>query len=326
MSLPVLRPSSEEIRAAYEAGVTGYIAERRALIHPFVRDTYSLRSSLKIHREALGEDIWRGPTNVLMTVPQLAIEVGAAGASRLGWRQASQSLRAQRLQVDTVGGREVTWRVMTQFLELPYESPDGRISHKDALGEAIFRQPPFPALLAPLDQALSERRDPEALRQWLTQSLTHYVDSRSHAAELANAMLASAVGAMLFKQWTPGAASLGPLLAHAVAQKTTPLWLPFGGKLMGLLPASLAASVPMATTAGATLGLLGIGALVASFSGIVTDPVQARIGLHHYRLRRLVERMERSLLGQEKASYSLPDRYAARLFDILDLARSFKTA
>lgn len=326
MSLPILSPSQGEMRAAYEAGVACYIAERRRRIHPFVRETYSLRSSLKLHRNALGEDIWRGPANVLMTVPQLAVEVGAAGATRLGWRRASERLRAQRLQVDTVGGREVTWRVMTEFLELPYESPDGRVSHKDALSEAILRQPPFPALLAPFEQAVAEQQDPEALRLWLTESLTHYVDSRSHAAELANAMLASAVGVFLFKQWTPGAASLGPLLAQAVAQKTAPLWLPLGGKLIGILPASLAASAPMVATAGATLGLLGIGALLASFSGIVTDPIQARVGLHHYRLRRLVNRMERSLLGQDQASYTLPDRYAARLFDILDLARSFKTA
>ncbi|MEQ8653605.1 MAG: hypothetical protein RIC87_14170 [Kiloniellales bacterium] len=326
MSLPILSPSQGEMRAAYEAGVASYIAERRRRIHPFVRETYSLRSSLKLHRNALSEDIWRGPANVLMTVPQLAVEVGAAGATRLGWRRASERLRAQRLQVDTVGGREVTWRVMTEFLELPYESPDGRVSHKDALSEAILRQPPFPALLAPFEQAVAEQQDPEALRLWLTESLTHYVDSRSHAAELANAMLASAVGVLLFKQWTPGAASLGPLLAQAVAQKTAPLWLPLGGKLIGILPASLAASAPMVATAGATLGLLGIGALLASFSGIVTDPIQARVGLHHYRLRRLVNRMERSLLGQDQASYTLPDRYAARLFDILDLARSFKTA
>ncbi len=326
MTLPIPRPSDAEIRAAYEAGVSSYIAERRRMIPAFVRETYGLRGSLKIHGQALGEDIWRGPANVLMTVPQLAVDLGAAGASQLGWQRASQGLRAQRFQVDTVAGREVTWRVMTQFLELPYESPDGRVSHKDALSEAILRQPPFPALLAPLDNALAEQRDPEALRLWLTDSLTHYVDSRSHAAELANAMLASAVGALAFKQWTPGAASLGPLLAQAVAQKAAPLWLPVGGKLMGLLPASLAASAPMVATAGATLGLLGIGALVASFSGILTDPVQARLGLHQYRLRRLLGRMERSLLGQEKSAYRLPDRYAARLVDLLDLARSFKTA
>ncbi|MEO1190292.1 MAG: DUF6635 family protein [Pseudomonadota bacterium] len=326
MSLPIISPEKGEIRAAYEAGVAAYVAERHERMDAFVQTTYSLRGSYAIHRDALKEDYWRGPANVLMTVPQLAVEVGAAGASRMGWRQASDSLRKRRLQVDTVGGREVTWRLMTEFLELPYESPDGRVSHKDALAEAILRQPPFPALLAPLDQAVEQKPDREALRAWLVDSLTHYVDSRSHAAELVNALLASAAGALLFKQFTPGAASLGPLLAQAVAQKTAPLWLPFGGKIMGLLPASLVATAPAAATAGATIGLLGIGALLASFSGLLTDPLQARVGLHHYRLRRLLNRLERSLLGHEQASYRLPDRYAARLFDILDLARSFKTA
>lgn len=325
MSLPIPLPSQAELRAAYEAGVKAYVEERRQRIDPFVRETFSLAGSYAIHRQGIREDLWRGPANVLTTVPQLALQVGAAGASRLGWRRASENLRRQRLQVDTLGGREIAWRVMTGFLELPFESPDGRVSHRDALSEAILRQPPFPALLAPLEEAARRQRDPEALRLWLTESLSHYVESRSHAAELVNALLASATGALLFQQWTPGAASLGPLLAQAVAQKAAPLWLPLGGKLMGLLPASLAATAPAAATAGATLGLLGVGAFLAAFSGIVTDPVQARLGLHHYRLRRLLERMERSLLGHDKAVYRLPDRYAARLFDVLDLARSFKT-
>ncbi len=326
MTLPIPVPTDRELRAAYEAGVKHYIAERRRRIDPFVRDTYSLRSSLAIHRQSLHQDFWRGPANVLTTVPQLALEVGAAGASQLGWRQASHRLRQQRWQVDTLAGQEVVWRLMTRFLELPYQSADGRVSHKDALSEAVLSQPPFPALLLPLHRAADDRRDPEALKLWLTDSLSHYVDSRSHAAELVNAALASAAGAMLFKQWTPGAMSLGPLLAQAVAQKTAPLWLPFGGQLMGLLPASLTATAPLAASAGASLGLLGLGALIASFSGILTDPIQARVGLHHYRLRRMVNRLERSLLGQDNASYRLPDRYAARLVDLLDLARSFKTA
>ncbi|MBC6404731.1 MAG: hypothetical protein GDA41_03225 [Rhodospirillales bacterium] len=324
-------PTPQELRAAYRAGVARYIGERRRKITPFVRETYSLRSSLALHREALREDFWRAPTNVMLAVPQLAMDIGAAGASRLGWRQASEGLRRRRLPLDTAAGRALTWRVMTRFLELPFESPDGRVSTKDALGEAILREPPFPALLAPLDAALAGHRDPEALQRWLTDALTHYAESRTHAADLTNALLAGTAGALFFKQFTPGAISLGPLLTQAIAQKMAPLWLPLGGKLMGLLPASLlsgslAASVPAAATAGTTLGLLGIAAVVASCSGIVTDPLQARLGLHRYRLRRLIDRMERSLLGQEQAAYSLPDRYAARLLDLLDLARSFKTA
>ena len=93
-----------------------------------------------------------------------------------------------------------------------------------------------------------------------------------------------------------------------------------GGKKVKKKPGA-----PMAATAGATVGLLGIGALLASFSGILTDPIQARVGLHHYRLRRMVSRLERSLLGHDRAGYQLPDRYAARLVDLVDLARSFKT-
>jgi hypothetical protein len=61
-------------------------------------------------------------------------------------------------------------------------------------------------------------------------------------------------------------------------------------------------------------------ALVATFMGLITDPVQQLLGLHRRRLERLVGTLERIALGESDASLSLPDPYIARATDLVDVA------
>ena len=56
-------------------------------------------------------------------------------------------------------------------------------------------------------------------RQRLQEKINTYMQSRTAAAELANNVVLASAGATLFKQLTPGALSLGPVLAGAVAQQ-----------------------------------------------------------------------------------------------------------
>jgi len=74
--------------------------------------------------------------------------------------------------------------------------------------------------------------------------------------------------------------------------------------------------------AGVTGGLLGAGAIMAAFAGIVTDPVQRRLGLHQRRLVRLVDHLEATLRGESDKAYEIRDLYVARLLDIADLVRT----
>ena len=73
-----------------------------------------------------------------------------------------------------------------------------------------------------------------------------------------------------------------------------------------------------ALTIGLTGGLLAAGAVVGAFSGVVTDPIQRRLGLHHRRLRRLIDCLERELTGQGDSRFVVRDHYVARTLDVIE--------
>ena len=152
--------------------------------------------------------------------------------------------------------------------------------------------------------------------------MAHYTGSRTAAVDVTNALVSAGVGALAFKQWTPGAITLGPLLAQAMAQKLAVASFPLGAGLGGLWYGAFPAAAPVAATAAATGGVVALGALVAAFAGVVADPVQAHLGLHQRRLGRLVDSLEGELLASEGQAFTLRDHYVARLFDLMDLAAS----
>jgi hypothetical protein len=60
--------------------------------------------------------------------------------------------------------------------------------------------------------------------------------------------------------------------------------------------------------------------MLAAFSGVVTDPLQRRLGLQRRRIERLLLILEVELLGETGRNRIMRDHYVARLvFDIFDL-------
>jgi len=96
-------------------------------------------------------------------------------------------------------------------------------------------------------------------------------------------------------QVTPGFLTLGPALAQAL-----------GAKVGGVAAFSLVAAV------------LAASATAAAFAGIVTDPIQSALGLHHVRLIGLLDSLESAFLGGD-ARLAIPEQYAARLIDLVDV-------
>jgi len=312
---------------AWRRAVLRYCAERRALAGGFARDTYAWRGTLRLHGKALGHDLWRAPANLALGVPYAAARASAGIARRLGFGDTAAWLERQRFFFATDVGREVEWRVMTQFLALPYAQPgpDGlRLSHRDALAEAFLAEARVAPMLSALERTLAERgRDPD-FRAWMTQTLATYTGSRIAAADLTNALLAATAGGLAFQQLTPGALSLGPLLAQALSAKLAAGSFPLGAGLGGLFFGTFPATAPMVLTATMTGGLLGLAALLATFSGLLTDPLQQRLGLHRRRLLRLVDALERELLEGEGRSFVVRDHYVARVLDLVDLLRALR--
>jgi hypothetical protein len=292
--------------------VQRYIESRRRRIDSFVDRHFTFGGSVALHRRALGWDLLRAPANLFLAGPALGVKLMAWAARRGGMARVSAWLAGCRLLLETDVAREIEWLVATELLEIPCRRRD-RVSYRDAIAETILADERAAALLvAPADS------DPDLGRR-LAGAVETYVGSRTATAEIATGFVAAGLGALVVKQATPGLVTLSSALAGMIAQQTAiaafPLGASLGGVWYGLFPAAAGPGLLAAATAGVFLG----GAMLAAFSGVVTDPLQRRLGLHRGRIERLLQILEADLCGEPGRNRLIRDHYVARLVDIFDL-------
>jgi hypothetical protein len=319
---PDLGPLGDtEARAIVDHAIDRYIAARHERVAGFVDRHFSLIGSLRLHRQAIGPDLVRAPANVLMMLPYLGIQVGGAALRRLGARQAARRLSGRKLFLDTDVGRELTWLLHAELLELPYDDGRRRSEH-DALAETILADARVAAAVDVL-AALARRHANDADQQARLQDMLRaYASTRTAAADLVNNVLLASAGMAAFQKLTPGTLTLGPVIAAALAQQAAVASFPLGASLGGIWYGLFPAAPSAALVAGATGGLVLLTASTAAFAGVLSDPLQRAFGLHQRRLHRLIDALGRELKGDSDAAFHARDHYVARIFDLIDLARA----
>ena len=311
-------PVRAEVEQAVADGLARYFAERRGRVAPFVDRHFSLRGSASLHRAALGWDLARAPANLVMSVPQVGVRVAAGVARRVGAAGAARRLGSVELQMRTDVAREIEWLVTTELLELP-AAQSGRASTVDALGAAILAQPGVGEPLARMLARIGRHGDDPEFRERLEATLGEYGGTRAAAAEIATGLLTLGTGALAAGKLTPGVATLGPSLAALVAQQAAVASFPLGSGLGGLYYGLFPAAPSLALVAGMTGGLALAATVFAAFSGVVTDPVQRRLGLHARRLSRMIDALERQMADPTAPAYAVRDHYVARVIDLFNL-------
>jgi hypothetical protein len=310
-----------EVRAIVEHAIDRYIATRHERVAGFVDRHFSLTGSLRLHRRAVGLDLVRAPANVVLMLPYLGMQLGGAALRHLGARHAARRLSSRTPFLDTDVARELTWRLHSELLELPYD--DGRRrSDKDALAAEILADPRVAAavdLLAALARRHADDPDRQAR---LRRILESYAGTRAAAADLVNNVLLASAGMAAFQKLTPGTLTLGPAIAAALAHQAAVASFPLGASLGGIWYGLFPATPSAALVAGATGGLVLLTATAAAFAGVISDPVQRALGLHQRRLHRLIDALGRELRGDSDAAFHARDHYVARIFDLIDLARA----
>ena len=253
-----------------------------------------------------------------LAAPAAALHLAAAGARRLGALRIANALAGKRLLLSTSVAHRIEWLIWTDLLELPCQAGDC-VATRDALAETIVSDP---RLLEALREVLTSRElrgDDPLLRQRLERMLAEYAVTRTAAAEIVTALTSLATGALTLGKLTPGVVSFGPTLASIVAQQAAISSFPLGAGLgtlwYGLFPAAPSPSLLL----GLSGALLTAGSVFSAFAGIITDPVQRRLGLHQRRLRLMIDAFERQLLNPAAPGYVVRDRYVARLLDAFDL-------
>ncbi len=304
-------------RDIVDQAVSRYCAMRRAKVEQFAKDNFSFIGSLRLHRHAIGLDVLRAPANLALTAPFLTMQILAKGARMLRRNQSAVWLESRRFYLKTDVARELEWRLFIDFLELPYRQGE-RVSEHDALAEELLRDARVEGAIAERLKASGVSGDDTDFRAWLSGAVHTYQSTRVSSADMSNTLLGAGIGAVAFKQLTPGMMSLGPVAAHALVQSAAIASFPLGAGIGGLWYGLFPAVAPAAVTIGTTGGLVAAGAVFAAFSGVVSDPIQRRFGIHQRRLKKLLIALESELRGKGEARFTVRDHYVARIFDLFE--------
>jgi hypothetical protein len=294
-----------------------YFDSRRSRVNGFIDSHFSLSGSLALHRRALGWDLLKAPANIALAVPYFGAQLTARIAGRLGAEGLSRYLAARPILLKTAVAREIEWLLMTDLFELPFRQ-EYRSTRKDALAEMVLASPSVQSALAEVLGSFGSRASDEEFRGSLERVIATYTETRAAAAEITTTMITAAAGAAVLKQITPGAMVLGPALASTIAYEAAVASFPFGKTLGGLWYTLFPVTAPPALMLGTTGGLMAGSAVLAAFSGILTDPMQRILGLHRRRLLRLIDALERHFNGNT-GDFIARDHYVARLLTLFEL-------
>lgn len=275
-----------------EDAIRTYFRKRRSRVPGFVERTFSFSGALATHRHVLGHDLWRAPLNAALAGPQFGLNAAAWLLERAGRKGASESLRARELFFRTTVATEIERRLIVDLLELPYTG-SGEPSFHDALAVEILSDRRLDGALGALNGPWGETQRLK-MDESLARQIAIYLNARGAAGEIVSAGVTMAAGGVFLHQATPGFLTLGPALAQAL-----------GAKIGGVAAFSVAGAV------------LAASATAAAFAGIITDPIQSALGIHHLRLIALLDTLESAFLGGD-VRLAIPEQYAARLIDVVD--------
>ena len=295
-----------------------YIESRKERVPGFVKRHFSVPGALGLNKKAIGSDLYKAPINVIWLLPYTGLKASSALLRKTGFQRISSRIENLPVGFTTDVQKEVTWLIFTELLEIPYFQGK-RKSNRDALLEEILDQPEISSLFATdLSKIYSKSRNPE-FRLALEKNLLEYSKSRTAAADLAGSLISLSAGATMFHKMTPGALSAGGALAAAIAQQTAISNFVFGPALGSLYYGVFPASTSVALLTVSTGTILAALAILSSFSGIITDPIQYKLGIHGRRLNRLIDSLEKELRGLGDSKFKIRDQYVARIFDLFDL-------
>ena len=315
------REERKETDLAIDRAFTNYIRSRKAKVPGFSKKFFSWKGALKVNKRAFGSDLYKAPINILWAVPYIGTRASSSLLKKIGFTKIPANLERLPVGFETKVQKEINWAIFTELLELPY-AQGVRKSSKDALFAEILNQPEISSLFSDdLIKIYRKSKNPK-FRAALEENLVEYSKSRIAAADLAGNIITISAGATMFNKMTPGVLTTGGAVASAIAQQTAISNFVFGPTLGSLYYGLFPASASMGLVIASTGSIMAAVAVLTSFSGIVTDPIQYKLGLHQRRLLKFIESLDRELRGTGDSKFHIRDQYVARIFDLLDLIKN----
>lgn len=294
-------------------GTERYFNACRAAVPAFVDRHFRYPGAFRTNRLAVGGDMLRAPINLLWApVYGLVCLLRALIRGRPGLAGLDAALGRVPDGLTTRVQRHISERIVRELLN-PGPGRELEDYLIEALREAYDHQHPghvdisqFRSLIAPL----------------MDDALTQYRVTRTASADITNNLSCTVLGAFTFQKFTPGGIGIAIVLASMIA-KALAVQDFFLGETLGTLYYSLFPPTPsVTTTALVVASVLGLLSAVAALSGLITDPVQAAIGLHRRRLTTLLDHLQQDFLNQTRGSFRPKDAIVARILDAFDVIKS----
>ncbi len=290
-----------------ETGIQDYFNGRLQHVPCFVKTHFQYPGCWHINKLAFGSDLLRAPVNLLWAPFYVAIVLVCMVCSLCGFRWAGN------LAAKMPGG--FTTRVQSHVNELV----KAELIDEEAMGDFLTQR-----LQRALPNAYETERidNHNRLEIIVKDALSQLMLTRTASADISNTLLSTAMGALLFKKFTPGGIGIGFVLAAVWAQEHAARNFFLGdwaGKWFYTLFPPSPGLIEQVIAVFLVMLMLSV---FASFSGLLTDPVQAHLGLHSRRLRKMLRQLEQDMLARSKSRFKPLDPYVARILEIFDLLKA----
>ena len=307
-----LLPSSNQLNEALERGAQRYFDDCRKAINRFTQQHYQYPGAWHTNKLAFGWDLLKMPLNVLWAPFFVCTQLLAWLAGRLNAPKLRELLLLTPSGFTTRVQRHTLNLINTQILG---NTPSYNHFHF-CINNEIVNALKLHATEGEI-KALTGAIDPI-----IDASLNQYAITRTASADLTNTALSTILGALVFNKFTPGGIGFGLLVAAILAKNAHIKTFIFGETLGGWYYALFPPEPSVGLMVSCTFGVMCIFAVLASFAGLLSDPLQYLIGLHQYRLRRLIKHLEADFKQPKDASFKPKDQYIARLLDVLDALKT----
>lgn len=306
--------SEVEIEQAIGAGIERYFDDCRARIPAFIDRHFHYPGAIATNRKALGWDMLRAPLNLLWApVYALAslVKILTRKRTGLGWLHdladrvpAGFTTRVQQ---------HISHLILVDLLNNGQEKSLLESYLVEAL-EAVYARH--------TSEPIDHQRFNKLIEPLVDEALSQYRVTRTASADITNSITCTVLGAFAFQKFTPGGIGLGVVLASVLA-KTLAARDFILGETIGEWYYSVFPPEPsLATTASVMVAVMAALAAFAALSGVIFDPVQAAVGLHRRRLRKLLDHLQRDVSLSTQSSFRPKDQFVARILDTFDMIRS----
>ncbi len=285
------------VERAVKNGIERYIASRKLMVYPFTDRNYSFQGSLKIHKKAIGWDLFFVPVNILWSLLKLFAVIFSFLMNKVGLRYISRKLKHLPPSFDTATEKEINWLIYSELLELPFVQGE-RKSTKDALLDEILNDITLKEVVNDLVGEIRTKQGSINFREGIEKKLQEYGTTRVSSSELASNLLLITSSYATLGRASFGALGAGNLVGASIAHSmaVSNFWL--GSTIGGWYYAVISVSVPMVVIIPVIGVMIILLAVVSTFIGVLIDPLQSTSAWHQKRLLGLIESFHDDLLSK----------------------------